>query len=405
MGRSTPWFKTLRDAIKREHGIGWSVREISGKVQLTRRYEDQSRSAVVLDIPWNSESITHVLAVLRDLRDRMEQHQMGLKEAYEYARKPKEDPIKGIDWDLLIARFKKFKIQETGDVKQSTFESSYQPIMIQIRKVTSVKPYPRDSKALLSALRDEYGGQPGSRSRQLRIQYTCQLLRFAVKDLGVSNRWSPPDDLLPFIGKPASGIGLGSATPIKDEYLEQIFEDIPDERWLDAVRLLAFFGLRPVELKYLSLSNDGCKLHVAYRKRTTKGTTSPGDVPGLDPFGMKGQSALLLEKLSAGKLILPPLGSADADVAQSVRQYLNRRSAWSQLKQLIASQGGRLSAYSFRHGYALRAHEMYGLTPRTTASMMRHTPQTHLQHYGQWTDGATIDQALEKAMTALVGVP
>lgn len=330
---------------------------------------------------------------------------MGLKEAYEYARKPKEDPRKGIDWDLLIARFKKFKIQETGDVKSSTFDGSYQPVMIQIRKVTAAKPYPRDSKTLLSALRDEFGGQPGSRSRQLRIQYTCQLLRFAVKELGVSDRWSPPDDLLPYIGKPAAGVGTGSATPIKDEYLDGVFKDITDERWLDAVKLLTFFGLRPVELNYLSLSSDGRKLHVAYQKRTAKGATAPGDVPGLDPYGMRGQSLLLLQKLSAGKLVLPPLGSTDADVAQSVRQYLNRRSSWSQLKELIASQGGRLTAYSFRHGYALRAHEMYGLTPRITASIMRHTPQTHLQHYGQWTDGATIDQALEKAMGSLVDIP
>ena len=395
-GHSTRWIETLRNAIKQEHGFGWNVREISGKVQLTRRYEDQTRSSVVLDIRWNSEAITPVLALLQEIRERMEQQGLGLSEAYQLVSPQQEARSKGIDWSLVIERFRKHKVEDTGDVKASTFKSAYQPVMLQVLQIVEKKPYPRDAKTLLGSIRDVFGGSPGSRARQLRVQYTAQLLRFAVAELGVPDRWLPPADLKPFVGKASQGAVKGSATPIKDDQLLEIIESIPDPRWCDAVKLMACYGLRPVELLYLS--PNGKQLHVSYSKRTSKGLTKPGDVYGLDPVGMSGMSIALIEKMESGELQLPPLGSSDSDVAQSVRQYLNRRQSWLNLKESIAAQGGSLSAYSFRHGYSLRAHQAYGLTPRITAQLMRHSLQTHVRHYGHWTDSVTIDQAIEAAL-------
>ena len=154
------------------------------------------------------------------------------------------------------------------------------------------------------------------------------------------------------------------------------------------------FGLRPVELGYIRARGD--KLHVAYSKRTSRGSTSPADIPGLDPVGLEDESRGLLLRLADQSLELPPLGKEDGNAAQSVRQYLNRRQAWKELKAEAAENGGRLSPYSFRHGFALRAHETYGLSPRVTAALMRHSLQTHVKHYGQWTDGNTIDEAISR---------
>ena len=47
------WVKVLRDAFKHEHGFGWSLRDKNGKVQLTRRFEDGTRSAVALAVRWS----------------------------------------------------------------------------------------------------------------------------------------------------------------------------------------------------------------------------------------------------------------------------------------------------------------------------------------------------------------
>jgi integrase len=79
-----------------------------------------------------------------------------------------------------------------------------------------------------------------------------------------------------------------------------------------------------------------------------------------------------------------------------VRQYLDRRQVWKDLKREVEETGGRLSAYSFRHGYALRAHEVYDLSPRITAACMRHSLQTHQRHYGAWTDQETIEASIQR---------
>ena len=391
------WVETLRAAIKQEHGYGWNVREISGKVQLSRRYSDTTRSTIVLDVPWNSECITPVLRLVEQLRRRTEEQQMGLKEAYQLVRQPiaTDGAAEGaLDWGCVVQRFQKHKVNDTGEVKASTFRSMYQPVMDQVLELIRSKPVPRDAKTLLSRLRDRHGGPPGSRSRQLRMQYTAQLLRFAVSEMGAPDRWTPPSDLKPFVGKAGAGVGNGSATPIKDEQLVTLLEGIPDQRWADAIKLMACFGLRPVELGYLTARGE--KLHVAYSKRTSRGSTSPAEIRGLDPVGVPDESRTLLLRIRNGTLELPPLGASDKNAAVSVRQYLNRRKVWQDLKAEAESTGERLTPYSFRHGFALRAHETYELTPRVTAALMRHSLQTHVTHYGHWTDGDTIDKAVNR---------
>ncbi len=50
---------TLRDAIKREHGLSWSVREMGGRIQLTHGFNDSTRSSVTLDLPWSPDHFSH----------------------------------------------------------------------------------------------------------------------------------------------------------------------------------------------------------------------------------------------------------------------------------------------------------------------------------------------------------
>jgi len=53
--------------------------------------------------------------------------------------------------------------------------------------------------------------------------------------------------------------------------------------------------------------------------------------------------------------------------------------------------------YSFRHGWALRAHQQYGLSARVAARVMGHSVQTHNENYGTWADNDEIDNAFEAA--------
>lgn len=390
------WVSNVRGAIKHQHGFGWSIREVAGKVQLTRRFEDGSRSSVVLDLPWNPDCTGTLLGLLPEIRHRMEGQQLGLKEAYGLLRGPVAPHYGRLDWAELVSRFEKHKVADAGDVKQATWDANYRLVMAQVLELMASRPVPRDSRALLAGLRDRYGGEPGSRGRKLRIQYAAQLLRFSVVTLGAPDRWLPPDDLVPFVGRAATSVEREGATPLKDGQFIRLLEGIPDQRWRLAVGLAGCFGLRPVELKYCQASGD--KLMVGYRKRTARGSSKPGDVPGLDPVDLVGESLRLLRLLESRLVELPPLGNTDRAAALSLRQYLNRRLVWKALKAEVAAEGGRLSAYSLRHGYALRAHEAYDLSPRVTAACMRHSLQTHHLHYGAWTDAETIDQAVGRGL-------
>lgn len=393
------WVKVLRDAVKQEHGFGWSLRDKNGKVQLTRRFEDGTRSAVVLDLPWNSGSTSEVLGLLPEIRSRMESQRLGLAEAYDLLRGPNGGRAERMDWELAVSRFERHKTSDTGEAKASTYQRMYAPVMGQVLEAMAAKPVPRDGRALLASLRDRCGGEPGSRGRKLRMQYTAALLRYAVTELGAAERWLPPNDLTPFIGKPSQTTQRQGSTPLKDHQLVRLLEGIPDPRWRLAVTLAGCFGLRPVELGHCRANGD--KLLVTYQKRTARGSTKPGDVVGLDPEGLDGESLRALRLLESGLVELPPMGTSDGDAAVSMRQYLERREVWRSLKAEISSKGEKLTVYGLRHGYALRAHQRYGLSPRVTATLMRHSLQTHCQHYGSWTDTDVVEKAVQEGINRL----
>ena len=237
------------------------------------------------------------------------------------------------------------------------------------------------------------------------MQHAAQLLRFAVDECGAEQRWLPPANISELVGaKPAAHASRDDSTPIKDVQLTRLLEGIPDARWKLAIQLMACFGLRPVELKYIRASENGEKLHCSYCKRTAKGSTKPREIVGIDPAGHPGMSLQLLAQLAAigrvpGATELPPLGNNDRATASAIDTYLRRRKVWMALKAESEAAGGALTVYSFRHGYALRAHET-GLMPRAAAALMGHSLQTHSNHYGQWTDSETIAAAVARTAAA-----
>ena len=90
------------------------------------------------------------------------------------------------------------------------------------------------------------------------------------------------------------------------------------------------------------------------------------------------------ERITAGET-LPPDGGGYGNAA---RRYLDRQAVWGPMKER-----GCVS-YSFRHGFALRAHQQYGLSVRIAAALMGHSVETHVRHYGSWVDADTVDAAI-----------
>ena len=398
------WVVTLRAAVAGQFPRGWLVSEQSGKVKLTIKYSDGSRSSGMLPHEWKPASLTQVLNSLNAIRGSVEAGR-PLKEAIQLltASTSGDAPIEpgALNWPELTERFRLHKLTSGALAKESTWRKDYVPHMTQIVEVMQSKGAPKTGKQVLQALVTKYGGTPGSRGRQVRLQHAAQLLRFAVDECGAEQRWLPPANISELVGaKPAAHASRDDSTPIKDAQLDRLIEGIPDARWKLAIQLMACFGLRPVELKYIRATENGEKLHCSYSKRTAKGSTKPRKIIGIDPAGHPGMSAQLLAQLAAigrvpGATELPPLGNNDRATASAIDTYLRRRKVWAALKAECEAAGGALTVYSFRHGYALRAHET-GLMPRATAALMGHSLATHSNHYGQWTDAETIAAAISR---------
>ena len=159
--------------------------------------------------------------------------------------------------------------------------------------------------------------------------------------------------------------------------------DKAGERWKTVLRFLAAYGLRPVEIQHLSIHADDGRLWCDYIKRSGKGETDPRVLKPLHEEWE--QEWGLLEQVANG-LDLPPFGGG---VANAGRRYLTRQQGWKPLE----AKG--VTMYSFRHGYALRAHQQYGLSARIAARVMGHSVQTHNENYGTWADVDEIDKAYE----------
>ena len=406
---NTPqWVTTLRSAVAGQFPRGWLVSEQSGKVKLTIKYSDGSRSSGMLPHAWKPASHTQLLNSLNSIRGSVEAGR-PLKEAIQLlsASASTATPTEpgSLNWPELTERFRLHKLTSGALAKESTWRKDYLPHMTQIIEVMLAKCAPKTGKQVLQALVTRHGGTPGSRGRQIRLQHAAQLLRFAVDECGAEQRWLAPANISELVGaKPAAHAGRDDSTPIKDEQLTRLIEGIPDPRWRLAVQLMACFGLRPVELKYIRPTKDGARLHCSYCKRTAKGSTKPREIVGIDPAGHPAMSIQLLAQLAAigrvpGATELPPLGNTDRATASAIDTYLRRREDWTSLKAECEASGGALTVYSFRHGYALRCHET-GLMPRATAALMGHSLQTHSAHYGQWTDSETIAAAVARTTAA-----
>ena len=402
------WITSLRGAVAGQFPRGWQVTEQSGKTKLTIKYNDGSRSSGMLPIAWESGNTSQVLNSLDSIRSSVEAGR-PLKEAIALLASNAEGDAPAepgaINWSELVERFHLHKLTTGALAKESTWLKDYQPHMAQIIAVMTGKQSPKTGKQLLQALVERHGGAPGSRGRQLRLQHAAQLLRYAVNETGAEQRWTPPASLAELVGAKLAGhTTKDDSTPIKDAQLLRLLEGIPDARWKLAIELMACFGLRPVELKYIRPTEKGEKLHCSYCKRTAKGSTKPRDIVGVDPAGHPGMSARLLAMLSAagkvpGAVGLPPLGNTDRATASAIDTYLRRRGTWTSLRAEATASEENLTVYSFRHGYALRCHEL-GVMLRVTAASMGHSLQTHSLHYGQWADSETIDAAFLRSQSA-----
>lgn len=295
-----------------------------------------------------------------------------------------------VTWPALIDAYQRHKLS-AGEVKPSTWEKVWQPRMVELQAAMHRRRPPADSRELLEAVTDRWALRPGARGRQIQVQQTAALLRWAVDSGRLQSEWAPPLELAPYVGRKRST--PAPTTPMETEHIRAMAAAIPDDRWRLAFMLTAAYGLRPEELQHLQHRGD--HLHCSYRKVASRGRTAPRALRLLPCDGWAAEWDLLNRYRPDG---LPPLRPGEG--ANGLLVDLNRRPLWRELRSLYSEKGEKLVPYSLRHAYAHRAHVELGLAPKIAAALMGHSVQMHLASYSRWIgDEVVVDAALAQAAT------
>jgi integrase len=130
---------------------------------------------------------------------------------------------------------------------------------------------PQNAKQLLETLARIWADKPGGRTRQIQIQSTAALLRWAVAERRLGEDWEPPQDLAVFVGRSRAAKAI--TTPFEVEHILGLVRAIPDARWRFAFQLMAAYGLRPEELQHLQIRQG--RLWCMDEKVASRGKTRP----------------------------------------------------------------------------------------------------------------------------------
>jgi len=418
MPAARDWEDTIRAVVS--HALsqkgcrrGWTVLNHRGhaRLNIAAGAGRGRRRQVLLPIPWECDQIDHIRDVVVQV---YEQFQQGIEPDACVARLPRADGSRAAegepgsgrgtqtghpgrprprgmaavlapgDWEELIAAFREHKLI-SGEIKPSTWHRVYRHHMNHVLGAVAAVAPPQNAKQLLEALARIWADKPGGRTRQIQIQSTAALLRWAVAERRLGEDWEPPQDLAVFVGRSRAAKAI--TTPLEVEHILALVRAIPDARWRFAFQLMAAYGLRPEELQHLQIRQG--RLWCMYEKVASRGKTRPRvlrPLPWADGWRLE-------ERFPTQELppMQPGLGGG------YVGHYLMNRPLWKELRRVYEAKGEKLVPYSCRHGYAHRAHVICDLPPKVVAAAMGHSVQTHLAAYSRWCGDDVVDDAFAKA--------
>ena len=321
-----------------------------------------------------------------------------------------------LSWDKALAKFKDHKLHFENSIDEAkTWKKDYAPVLDKAVAFLNSDEVPSRTHDLFEGVLREW--KPGSRRRQKSAQNMAQFLRYCVERMDFPAIWFPPKDLGQFVGvanqNKAEAPKKIKGCAIDDQSILRIIDSLENKvsthvnprdqesalRWTNAVKLMALYGLRPIELQYLRVDKDEMTgnfvLWCDYEKRSGGGKTKPRKLEPL-PLVRDGVAVKwnVFELMQINQLELPPLKESDGP-AGAARKYLLRNPAWKSLRSELAAQKKNLVVYTFRHSYSLRGHKL-GIDGGSMALAMGHSYRTHCEEY-PWASEGNMTSAFEMA--------
>jgi integrase len=386
------WVVSLRSGIKASCGTGWLVSNDHGRMRL--EVHDPAvgkKQAVLLPYRWHQDDWVNGLARVRQVNAAYVTGGLSLKAAAEVGEKTSSFHVD--DWQDACSRFKAYKVPD--HVTEKTFTTKYLPVLSPALALLGGRSAPQDGKQLCEAVLEPWKGKDTMHRHMW--QALTQFLHYCVDDLGFKPVWRPPAKRLKRAKKTSADGSKRKAKvrgyALTDADILQLLDSLPDDeagqRWRFAFQLMAVYGLRPEDLRYLTTRREGEELWSEYEK--SKGGTEGDcteerkllpllvhDVDGPVNWHLRQRFHTRMEKL-------PPLGPV-GHAGEACGTYLRRQPVWKSLRLKAQGEGQKLVPYSFRHRYSYVAHTRPKAdgTPRPVkeiADAMGHDLATHLHSY------------------------
>ena len=398
--KSGGWHEKFQIDIK-EIAKGWSVQDHRGKVLLKVRVKGQKAQSVKLDFLWERGASKQAEIRIRNIYNlTLEGHDLKTASKIADGKAPKIER----DWTQCLKNFQQFKTQHENAITEKTFNHDYNSVLIQaVSLLESINPPTNPPDLIDLCIRD---WKPGTATRKRRTNNLCQFLEYCVTRENAPASWLPPKDRKIHIGRKTANAKTQKKDPITDQEIMTLIEQIEltaaGVKWANALKLIAEYGLRPVEIKHLHVRTDNKTneeyLWCSYEKRSGGGITKPRR---LEPLPIENTKWNLLPLYKSGLLELPSLTAKGNGVAELITKYLNRRSCWHSLKAKVESRNEQLGTYSLRHSYSVRGHSKYGIDSGAMSNAMGHSLECHLREY-PFATTSTTESTFKKARSLIV---
>lgn len=392
MSKSTSpkWVARLRSACPR----GWSVKESRGSIRLSVRAGagGASGSSVTLPLAWAADTTTDAISLITELHSLVSDG-LDLRDALARVSgtTPRVTPTASSQWPVLLERFHD-DLQTLSQIKDTTWKRNYAPFLERAIALLTGPSAPVNARDLVDAVARFWAKTP--RSRNMAVDAVRRFLDFAVETQHLpAESWTLTDRAAKQLrGKRPERRTVAAITDVEIlGLLDSLPETAACNRWRNALKLMALYGLRPEELHHLTVREHPTTgqptLFCTYRKVNARGATEPRwlmPLPLTDSFG-ESVDWNLAGAMAIGQLPLPPLSDKFA-----LRTFLERQPAWTALKSLYAERGEWVRPYSFRNAYSLRAHRA-GHRLDVTCTAMGHSLAVHQSSYEWSRDDAVLE--------------
>jgi len=292
---------------------------------------------------------------------------------------PHKKQIKdGFEFPNKLNQFEEFFFKENKSdfrtsTRKTTWRSSYKPYMKRILNIYNDYENETLEKIFQKTL-ESY--KEGSRSRKQCATSLNVLAKFL--DIKLPEDWKLN----------SRGYGLSKAgfrdLP-KDDFIEKIWEKIPNKSWKFVFGLMATYGLRNHEVFFCdlsSLTNFGDKIIRVLP------TTKTGEHQ-VWPFHPEWVEKFELSKLGDNPELLPNI---NRDLKITTLQNIGKKIT-DQFKRYSL----QIKPYDLRHAWAVRTI-FYDLPDTVAARMMGHSVSLHTQTYHHWITKRDQQQAVNNAL-------